>query len=72
MKNLKINSPKLPYVSNQSARLLRHKDAIVEDLAGNIASTVRWHHAMKMLIERGIKKLRTTPPGNRIYGLVTR
>ncbi|MBM7632763.1 ACP S-malonyltransferase [Geomicrobium sediminis] len=63
MKNLKIDSPKIPYVSNQSARLLRHKDAIAEDLAGNIASTVRWHSAMKMLNERGIKNYVQLPPG---------
>ncbi|GAK06855.1 ACP S-malonyltransferase [Geomicrobium sp. JCM 19038] len=64
MKNITIRAPKLPYVSNQTARLLRNKEAIVEDLAGNIASTVKWHTSMKMLTERGIMNFIQLPPGS--------
>jgi malonate decarboxylase epsilon subunit len=56
--------PKYPYVSNVRARPLRSADAILEDLADNIAHGVRWFDATVVLEELGCDLFLEIPPGH--------
>ncbi|MBB6450774.1 malonate decarboxylase epsilon subunit [Geomicrobium halophilum] len=66
LQTINLSAPKIPYVSNRSARLLRDSEKIREDLAFNIEAPVRWHSGMTMLYERGARQFLQLPPG-RIY-----
>ncbi|MFB4159257.1 ACP S-malonyltransferase [Geomicrobium sp. JSM 1781026] len=63
-KTLRTSPPKYPFVANQTGKLLRQEKGIVEDLASNIRSTVRWQRGMRMLIERGVQNFIQVPPGS--------
>lgn len=50
---MSLNSPRATYVGNVSARALRSKERIGDDLVHNIAHCVRWHVATTVLKEFG-------------------
>lgn len=47
------HAPQLTYVSSSRARALFRPNAIVEDLAWNMARTVLWHDTLRHALERG-------------------
>jgi malonate decarboxylase epsilon subunit len=61
---MKLEQPRLIYVSNVRARPLRAAAAIAEDLADNIAHGVRWHDATTVLEELGCRLFLEMPPGH--------
>jgi malonate decarboxylase epsilon subunit len=51
-------------VGNVKARALRAAAAVAEDLASNIAHSVRWHDATTVLEELGGRLFLEMPPGH--------
>jgi malonate decarboxylase epsilon subunit len=63
LEGMTLTQPKLIYVSNVKARVLRAAAPIAEDLANNIAHGVRWHDATTVLEELGCRVFLEMPPG---------
>jgi malonate decarboxylase epsilon subunit len=61
---IEIRTPEAIYISNNRARSLRDPDGIREDLATNIAHTVRWHDGVSIASERGARLFLESPPGH--------
>lgn len=59
-----LQTPRLIYVGNVTARALRTANAVGEDLAGNIAHGVRWYDATSVLDELGCRLFVEMPPGH--------
>jgi malonate decarboxylase epsilon subunit len=59
-----LEQPRLIYVGNVKARALRAAAAVAEDLASNIAHSVRWHDATTVLEELGGRLFLEMPPGH--------
>jgi malonate decarboxylase epsilon subunit len=64
IKGIARSEPRFPYVSNVRGRVLRSADAILEDLADNIAHGVRWFDATSVLEELGCDLFLEMPPGH--------
>jgi malonate decarboxylase epsilon subunit len=62
--------PRIPYLGNVRARVLRDSHDILRDLASNVAHTVRWHDAMTILYELGARYFFEAPPGAVLTGLM--
>ncbi|AOV96712.1 malonate decarboxylase subunit epsilon [Edwardsiella hoshinae] len=59
-----LSRPRYAYLSSSSARLLWQPERIAEDLAMNMARTVRWYETMIAANERGGRLAIEMPPGN--------
>ncbi|MGI9075521.1 MAG: malonate decarboxylase subunit epsilon [Bryobacteraceae bacterium] len=68
--NLPLSDPRIPYVSNTRGRILRTSAAIRQDLATNVMYPVRWHDAVTVLVEVGVRLFVELPPGHVLTGLV--
>jgi malonyl CoA-acyl carrier protein transacylase len=55
---------RLQAVGNVSARTLRAKELVANDLANNIAHAFRWHDATTILKELGCSLFLEMPPGH--------
>ena len=64
-----LTRPRCAYLSGSSARLLWQPEQIAEDLALNMARTVRWHEAMEAANERDVGLALEMPPGAVLTGL---
>lgn len=71
MAKIEIKRPDVIYMSNRRARALRDPEGIREDLATNIEHAVRWHDAMTVAYERGIRLFVELPPGRTLTDLVS-
>jgi malonate decarboxylase epsilon subunit len=69
LRGVRLQQPRLIYVSNVGGRSLRHAEAVAEDLANNIARSVRWHDATTLLEELGCRLFLEMPPGAVLTGL---
>lgn len=63
MTTIELKAPSIPYV-NRCARVVRDAAGIGEDLSHNVASTVRWHDAVTVLYELGVRLFIEPPPGD--------
>ena len=66
----RIDTPRIAYVGNRGARVLRRADAIREDLATNLRFPVRWHDSTIALSELGAKVFVEMPPGQTLTSLL--
>ena len=66
---MNLTNPQLTYVGNVSARALRTKERIADDLVNNIAHGVRWHDATTVLKELGCRLFLEMPPGHTLTEL---
>jgi malonate decarboxylase epsilon subunit len=66
---MSLTNPQLTYVGNVSARALRTKERIADDLVNNIAHGVRWHDATTVLKELGCRLFLEMPPGHTLTEL---
>jgi len=62
--SLNLSAPQITYVANVNARALHTKEAIVSDLANNIAHGVRWYESTVVLQELGCNLFLEMPPGH--------
>jgi malonate decarboxylase epsilon subunit len=60
---LSLQRPRVAYVSNTRARVVREAGELAEDLILNVARTVRWHDSVTLLHELGCRVFVETPPG---------
>lgn len=67
---MSLKSPQATYVGNVSARALRSKERIADDLVHNIVHGVRWHDAATVLKELGCRLFLEMPPGHTLTELV--
>jgi malonate decarboxylase epsilon subunit len=70
MRDVRLNHPLVPYVSNQRARALTGEKEIAEDLVFNVSRTVRWHESVTLLFELGTRLFIEAPPGRALSNLV--
>jgi malonate decarboxylase epsilon subunit len=64
MATITITAPKIPYVSNRTARVVHDAAGVRDDLIHNVATTVRWHDAVTVLYELGARLFIEPPPGD--------
>lgn len=64
-----LTRPRCAYLSGSSARVLFQPAQIADDLAMNMARTVRWHEAMEAASERDVGLALEMPPGAVLTGL---
>lgn len=64
-----LTPPRCAYLSGSSARQLWQPAQIADDLAMNMARTVRWHEAMEAANERDVGLALEMPPGAVLTGL---
>jgi malonate decarboxylase epsilon subunit len=64
-----FDTPKIAYIGNRGARVLRQADAIRDDLATNLRHPVRWHDSTIALSELGVKLFVEMPPGRTLTQL---
>ncbi|MDI9219722.1 malonate decarboxylase subunit epsilon [Pantoea sp. EA-12] len=69
MDSINVQRPHLAYLSGNSARVLWQPERIAEDLAMNMAHSVRWHEAMVAARERDVRLVIEMPPGEVLTGL---
>jgi malonate decarboxylase epsilon subunit len=55
--------PRMPYVSNSTARLLYDGASILDDLVWAVSRPVRWHEATVTMYEAGVRVFLEMPPG---------
>ncbi|HHW37256.1 MAG TPA: malonate decarboxylase subunit epsilon [Bacillales bacterium] len=72
LNKISFHKPLIPYVSNQSARLLYGPEDIRRDLAESVAHSVKWHDASSILYEKGARLFIEMPPGNVLARLATK
>jgi malonate decarboxylase epsilon subunit len=63
--------PRVPMISNRTARALTTPNAIREELALNMAFPVRWHDTVTALNAVGVTLLIESPPGHTLTRLAT-
>jgi malonate decarboxylase epsilon subunit len=67
-----LHTPPILYLSASAARPLREPAKLADDLAGNIARTVRWHDTTRLAYERGARLAVEMLPGTVLTGLARR
>ena len=64
-----VSRPRIPYMGNVGGRVLREAADVAQDLATNVAHTVRWYDSMTVLYELGVRTFFEAPPGNTLTGI---
>ncbi|MDO3410403.1 malonate decarboxylase subunit epsilon [Saccharibacillus sp. CPCC 101409] len=67
--SVEVRDPSVPYAGNYKGRALRTAALVREDLARNIAHTVRWHEVVTLFYELGARLFLEMPPGQALTGL---
>jgi malonate decarboxylase epsilon subunit len=70
MREVRLDRPRVPYISNHRARALNDAESIAEDLILNVSHTVRWHESITLLYELGCRLFIEAPPGRALSNLV--
>jgi malonate decarboxylase epsilon subunit len=70
MREVRLDRPRVPYISNVRARALTSTADIAEDLILNVSRTVRWHECVTLLYELGVRVFVEAPPGQALSNLV--
>ena len=63
MAGMELHDPRVPYVSNRRARAIYDAQGVQDDLVYGIARAVRWHDAVTVLYELGVRLFIEPPPG---------
>lgn len=69
IQSIEIRAPKVPYIANVTARAIRTAHGIAQDLADNIAHSVRWDDATRVCQELGCDTFLEMPPGHTLTDL---
>jgi malonate decarboxylase epsilon subunit len=64
-----FNTPRIPYIGNRGARVLREAAAVRDDLATNLRYAVRWHDSTIALGELDMRVFVEMPPGRTLTQL---
>ncbi|MGB8601362.1 MAG: malonate decarboxylase subunit epsilon [Rhizomicrobium sp.] len=68
---ISIHPPKVTYVGNRRARVLRDANAVIEELTTNVCNPVLWHDSTTLLYELGERFFLEMPPGGVLTGLAS-
>jgi len=71
MADLAPQAPRVQYITNRRARPTRVFDRIREDIATNIAHSVRWYDSTQVLVEMGTRLFVEMHPGHVLTSLAT-
>ncbi|MDR3517992.1 MAG: malonate decarboxylase subunit epsilon [Azospirillaceae bacterium] len=69
--DIAVTAPRLTYVGNRRARVLGGAEAVIEELATNVANPIRWHDQTTLLYELGERFFIEPPPGKALTGLIS-
>lgn len=72
LSKIKIGKPKVPVVSNVTAKPVSSAPEIKENLIKQIASSVLWEDSMRFMLSQGVNKLFEFGPGKVLKGLMRR
>lgn len=67
--NTTLRHPKILYVGNCIARVLRKSEEIGEDLSKGVANIVRWHDSATLMYERGVRLFVELGPGEALTNM---
>ncbi|MDD5505979.1 MAG: ACP S-malonyltransferase [Candidatus Omnitrophica bacterium] len=70
--NISISEPKIPVVSNYTAKPQYKVDQIIENLVNQIKGSVRWEESMRFILSEGITDFYEFGPGRVLQGLMRR
>ncbi|MFT5154707.1 MAG: [acyl-carrier-protein] S-malonyltransferase, partial [Planctomycetota bacterium] len=70
LKDVEIRAPKVPVVTNVTARPVEGPDEIREMLARQVCSSVRWEDSMRYLLAEGATSFLEPGPGEVLAGLM--
>ena len=70
LKNVEINEPKIPYISNVTADVVNNSSNIKELLASQVSSPVRFRESILKLQELGVTRVIEIGPGKTLTGFV--
>jgi len=65
-----IKPPRIEYIGNRRARVLRTADQVREELATNLAYPILWHDSLTLIHELGATLFFEMPPGDVLTALV--
>ncbi|ABX40903.1 ACP S-malonyltransferase [Lachnoclostridium phytofermentans] len=65
-----INDPVIPYVANTTAEYITSKEPIVDSLAAQVSSSVRWQQSVEKMIANGITTFVEIGPGKTLSSFV--
>ena len=72
LEKIKINTPKIPVISNVTAKPVSSSAEIKENLVKQVASSVLWEDSMKFILTQGIMNFMEFGPGKVLKGLMRR
>ena len=72
LEKIKIQSPKIPVVSNVTAEATTSAQEIRENLIKQVASSVLWETSMRLIVSKGISGFYEFGPGKVLKGLMRR
>ncbi len=70
--DLAVHDPRVPVISNVSARVLGDAAAVRAEIASQVTAPVRWADSMRFLSAEGITSFFEVGPGNVLAGLLRR
>lgn len=72
LKNIEVNNPSVPYISNVTADVIDSKDNIKDLLAKQVSSPVRFRESILKLQELGVDTFIEIGPGKTLAGFIRR
>jgi len=72
LQKLEINTPKMPFISNVTARQVSSPTEIKDNLIKQVASSVLWEDSMRLMLSQGITRFYEFGPGKVLKGLMRR
>lgn len=72
LEKIKIDNPKIPVVSNVSAKSVNSASEIRDNLIKQVASSVLWEDSMKFILSKGVVNFIEFGPGAVLKGLMRR
>ncbi|MGC1303474.1 MAG: hypothetical protein WA840_13970, partial [Caulobacteraceae bacterium] len=67
---VQLRAPRVAYVGNRRARVLRDAAAVAEELGSNVSHPVLWYDSVTLLYELGERLFLEAPPGATLTGLL--
>lgn len=72
MQGIEVNDPKIPLITNVTARYVGKAIEIRDNLANQVASTVEWANSVRQMINQGGEVFYVIGPGDALFGLMKR
>lgn len=70
LEKIRIDTPKIPYITNVTAEYITEKDNIRELLSKQVYSPVKWQQSMEKMIQDGVDTFIEIGPGKTLAGFI--